>query len=47
MIFTITMIIKIVPIKFIGVGIWELGGAFSAGIVFYIENRELMEAPVK
>ena len=47
MIFTIIIIAKISSIEVIDAGIWELGGAFSAGIVLYIENRKLMEAPVK
>lgn len=46
-VFTILVIAKIAPLKFIGVGIWELAGALSTGIALYIEDRKAKEAVIK
>ena len=46
-VFTVSVIAKIAPMKFIGVGIWELVGAVSTGVALYSEDRKLQQAPVK
>ncbi len=46
-VFTIIVIAKIAPVKFIGVGIWELVGALSTGIALYVEDRKVRAAAVK
>lgn len=46
-VFTIMVIAKITPMRFIGVGVWELVGALSTGIALYIEDRKIRQAPVK
>ena len=46
-VFTIIVIAKIAPMKFIGVGIWELVGALSTGVALYIEDHKLQEVPAK
>lgn len=39
-VFTTIVIMGIAPIRFLGVGIWELIGALSTGIALYIENQK-------
>jgi hypothetical protein len=46
-VFTILVITKIAPVKFLGIGVWELVGALSTGIALYIEDRKAREAAAK
>lgn len=38
-VFTMTVIAGIAPLKFLGVGVWELLGAISTGIALYREKK--------
>jgi hypothetical protein len=46
-VFTTTVIAGIAPVPFLGVGIWELLGAFSTGIALYVEDQKIKNTPVK
>ncbi|GAB1471360.1 hypothetical protein MASR2M66_22380 [Chloroflexota bacterium] len=39
-VFTTIVIVGIAPLKFIGVGIWELIGALATGMALYSESRK-------
>jgi hypothetical protein len=41
------VIAGIAPVPFLGVGIWELLGAFSTGIALYVEDQKIKNTPVK
>lgn len=38
LVFTSLVIFGVAPLKFLGVGIWELSGAITTGIALYLEN---------
>ncbi|MBI3151153.1 MAG: hypothetical protein HYZ21_03405 [Chloroflexi bacterium] len=40
LVFTTLVIVGLAPQKFLGVGIWELVGAISTGIVLYTANQK-------
>ncbi len=46
-VFTAIVIEGIAPVKFLGVGVWELVGSIATGIALYIEDRKMRETPVK
>ena len=46
-VFTTVVIEGIAPVRFLGVGAWELIGAISTGVALYIEERKIRETPVK
>ena len=39
-VFTTLVLSGVAPLKFIGVGIWELAGAIATGIAIYKENEK-------
>ena len=46
-VFTAVVIEKIAPVKFLGVGVWELAGAIATGIALYYDDRKSRETPKK
>ena len=39
-VFTTLVIAETAPLKFLGVGLWELTGAIATGVALYLENRK-------
>jgi hypothetical protein len=39
-VFTIAVLTGLAPVRFIGVGLWELAGALATGIALWQENRK-------
>ena len=46
-VFTAVVIERIAPVKFLGVGIWELVGAISTWIALYFDDRKEKENTIK
>jgi len=46
-VFTTIVIAGIAPVRFLGVGIWELLGGLSTGIALYVEDRKIQNVPAK
>jgi hypothetical protein len=43
-VFTTLALTQVAPMRFIGVGVWELAGALATGIALYYEGRRTPEA---
>jgi hypothetical protein len=39
-VFTLTVVTGLAPVRFLGVGIWELTGAIATGLALYFENKK-------
>jgi len=46
-VFTLLSVTGAAPMKFIGVGIWELTGAIATGIALYLEGRKAKQVSAK
>jgi hypothetical protein len=39
-VFTLTVVFGLAPVRFLGVGIWELTGGIATGLALYFENKK-------
>jgi hypothetical protein len=46
-VFTTVALVGIAPMRFAGVGVWELLGGLSTGAALYIEDRKMKSAPAQ